>query len=132
MRKFFTALIVIPLGLLFIVFAVANRHLVTVSFDPFNTRDPSVGVTMPLFAVIIAVAILGVVAGGIATWFRQRHWRRAARQHEADARQAQAQLAELRASAMSSSRGDPQRFLALPQQGAGYGTGGRDKHGATL
>ena len=27
MRKFFTALVVIPLGLIFIVFAVANRHL---------------------------------------------------------------------------------------------------------
>jgi uncharacterized integral membrane protein len=131
MRKFFTALIVIPLGLLFVVFAVANRHFVTVSFDPFNSRDPSVGVTMPLFAVIIAVAILGVVAGGTATWFRQRHWRRAARQHEADARQAQTELAELRASAITSSRGDS-RFLALPPQGTGYGAGGRDKHGATL
>jgi uncharacterized integral membrane protein len=132
MRKFLTALIVVPLGLLFVVFAVANRHNVTVSFDPFNSRDPSVGVTMPLFAVIIVVAILGVVAGGIATWFRQRHWRRAARQWEADARRAQAQLAELRAGAMTPSRGDPQRLLALPPQGAGYGAGGRDKHGATL
>jgi uncharacterized integral membrane protein len=131
MRKFLTALIVIPLGLLFIVFAVANRHLVTVSFDPFNSRDPSVGVTMPLFVVIIAVAILGVVAGGTATWFRQRHWRRAARQHEADARQAQTQLADLRAST-TTSRGDQNRFLALPPQGSGYGAGGRDKHGATL
>jgi uncharacterized integral membrane protein len=132
MRKFFTALIVIPLGLLFVVFAVANRHFVTVSFDPFNSRDPSVSVTMPLFAVIIVVAILGVVAGGTATWFRQRHWRRAARQHEADAKLAQAQLAELRRSAMTPSRGDSQRFLALPPQGTGYGAGGRDKHGATL
>ena len=132
MRKFFTALIVIPLGLLFVVFAVANRHFVTLSFDPFNSRDPSVSVTMPLFAIIIVVAILGVVAGGAATWFRQRHWRRAARQHEADARQAQAQLAEFRASAVSPSRRDPQRFLALPPQGAEYGAGGRDKHGATL
>jgi uncharacterized integral membrane protein len=131
MRKFFTALIVIPLGLLFVVFAVANRHFVTVSFDPFNSRDPSVSVTMPLFAVIIVVAILGVVAGGAATWFRQRHWRRAARQHEADARQAQAQLAELRAGARTPSRGDS-RFLALPPQGTGYGAAGRDKHGATL
>jgi uncharacterized integral membrane protein len=131
MRKFFTALIVIPLGLLFIVFAVANRHLVTVSFDPFNSRDPSVGVTMPLFVVIIGVAILGVVAGGTATWFRQRHWRRAARQHEADARQARSELADLRASTMAPSRGDS-RFLALPSQGTGYGAGGRDKHGATL
>src|SRR5258708_11579036 len=117
MRKFFTALIVIPLGLLFIVFAVANRHMITVSFDPFNSRDPSVGFSMPLFVVIIVVAILGVVAGGTATWFRQRHWRRAARQWEAEARQAQAQLAELRSGAMAPSRGDPQRFLALPPQG---------------
>ena len=87
MRKFFTAVVLIPLGLIFVVFAVANRHLVTVSFDPFNSTDPSIAITLPLFVVIIAVAILGVVAGGIATWFRQRHWRRAARQHEADARQ---------------------------------------------
>ena len=132
MRKFFTALVLIPLGLLFIVFAVANRHLVTVSFDPFNASDPSVGFTLPLFVAIIAVAIVGVAAGGLATWFRQRHWRRTARQCEADARRAQAQLAELRTSAMTPSRGDPQLFLALPPQGDGYGTGGRDKHGTTL
>jgi uncharacterized integral membrane protein len=135
MRKFFTALVLIPLGLVFVVFAVANRHMVTVSFDPFNSSDPAVGVTLPLFAVIIAVAIAGVVAGGSVTWFRQRHWRRAARQHEADARQARAQLADLRAGA-ATSRGDPQRYPALPQpgglQGAPYGSGGRDKQGATL
>jgi uncharacterized integral membrane protein len=130
MRKFFTALVLIPFGLIFIVFAVANRHLVTVSFDPFNSSDPSAGVTLPLFVVIIAVAIVGVAAGGCATWFRQRHLRRAARQHEADARQARAQLADLRAAA-AASRGDPQR-LAGPSQGGGYGPGGRDKQGATL
>ena len=130
MRKFFTGLVLIPLGLIFVVFAVANRHAVTVSFDPFNSTDPSLGVRLPLFVVIIAVAILGVVAGGTATWFRQRHWRRAARQHEADARQMRAQLADLRAAAMSP-RADPQR-LSAPSQGGLYGASGRDKQGATL
>ena len=131
MRKFLTSLVLIPLGLIFIVFAVANRHLVTVSsLDPFNSSNPSLGVTLPLFVVIIAVAILGVVAGGSATWFRQRHWRRAARQHEADAQQARAQLADLRASAVTP-RGDPQRVPALAQGGL-VGAGGRDKQGATL
>jgi uncharacterized integral membrane protein len=131
MRRFFSGVVLIPLGLIFIVFAVANRHLVTVSFDPFNSSNPSVGLTLPLFVVIIAVAIAGVAAGGTATWFRQRHWRRAARQYEADARQARAQLAELRGGSMTPSRYDPQR-LPGPSQGGGYGVGGRDKQCATL
>jgi uncharacterized integral membrane protein len=128
MRKFFTAVVLIPLGLIFVVFAVANRHLVTVSFDPFNSTDSSVSVRLPLFVVIIAVAMLGVVAGGTATWFRQHHWRRAARQHEAEARAARAQLAELRSQPL---RYDPQR-LPAPPPGGGYRPGGRDKQGATL
>ncbi len=130
MRKFLTAVVLIPLGLIFVVFALANRHFVTVSFDPFNSTDPSIAVTLPLFVVIIAVAIVGVVAGGTATWFRQRHWRRAARQHEADARQVRAQLADLRAGGTASRYG--QHRLPGPSQGGFYGSGGRDKQGATL
>ena len=49
MRKFFTALVVIPVAVVFLIFAVANRRMVTVSFDPFNSADPSLGVTLPLF-----------------------------------------------------------------------------------
>jgi uncharacterized integral membrane protein len=130
MRKFFSALVVIPLGILFVVFAVANRHSVTVSFDPFDSVNSSVAVSMPLFVVIIAVAILGVAAGGAATWFRQRRWRRAARQHEADARRARSEIADLRAAAAVSRGGVPQ--LAAPAQRGIYGAAGRDKQGATL
>ena len=120
MRKFVTALVVIPLGIIFIVFAVANRHFVTVSFDPFNSVDPAVAVSLPLFVVIIAVAILGVVAGGMATWFRQRRWRRAARQHEADARRARAEAADMRAAAAVSRLDQPR--LPAP---TGFPTGRR-------
>ena len=130
MRNFVSTLFAILLGLIFVTFAVANRHFVTVSFDPFNAENPSVYVSMPLFALIIAVAILGVLAGGSATWFGQRRWRRAARQHEMDARTAKAQLAELRANA-AASRGEPQR-LAPPARGGFYGASGRDKQGAAL
>jgi uncharacterized integral membrane protein len=130
MRKFFSSLFVVLLGLIFVTFAVANRHFVTVSFDPFNSANPSVSVSMPLFALIIVVAILGVIAGGCATWFGQRRWRRAARAHEADARTARAQLAELR-SQTHPSRGEPQR-LGPPARSGFYGSAGRDKQGATL
>jgi len=131
MRKFFTAAVLIPLGVAFVVFAVANRHRVTVSFNPVDPSDPALSMSPPLFVVIIAVAMLGVVAGGMATWFRQRHWRRAARQHEADARAARAQLADLRAGAAPGRYGPP-RLAAPLREGAGYGAGGRDKQGATL
>jgi uncharacterized integral membrane protein len=130
MRKFLTALIVVPLGLILIVFAVANRHFVTVSFDPFNSTDPSLSLSLPLFVLIILVAIIGVMAGGSATWFGQRRWRRAARRHEADARAAKEQLADLRAAALGA-RGEPQR-LPYTSLGAHTGASGRDKQGATL
>ena len=96
MRKFLNWVLLVPLAVILVVFAVANRHAVTVSFDPFDTRDPGLGVTLPLFVVIIAVAILGVVTGGIATWIAQRHWRRAARRHEAEAVEAKSELADVR------------------------------------
>ncbi len=130
MRKFFTSVLLILLGVILVVFAVANRHWVTVSFDPFNSIDPSLAVSLPLFILIIVVAILGVLAGGSATWYGQRHWRRAARRHEADARDAKTQVADLKAAAMAL-RGEPAR-LAGPSQGAFYGAAGRDKQGATL
>ena len=97
MRKFFNIVLLVPLGLVLVVFAVANRHAVTVSFDPFDTRDPSVALSLPLFVVILSMMILGVVAGGVATWIAQRHWRRAARRHEAEAAHAKSELADMRA-----------------------------------
>jgi uncharacterized integral membrane protein len=130
MRKFFSTMTVLCMGLIFIIFAVANRHLVTVSFDPFNSADPSVAVRLPLFIVMIAVAMLGVLAGGMMTWFRQGRWRRAARQHEAEARQMRAQLADLR-TASDPRHGMVPAFPALTQ-GGGYSATGRDKQVATL
>ncbi len=130
MRKFLTALIVIPLGLFLVVFAVANRHDVTVSFDPFMSNDPVLSVTRPLFLILILVAALGVLAGGCAVWFGQRHWRRAARRHEADARTARTELADLRASTAPAQ--PDQRRLPVPSGVGLYGPVGRDKQRATL
>jgi uncharacterized integral membrane protein len=96
LRKIFNGLILLPLAIVFVIFAVANRHLVRLSFDPFNSTDPAVSLSMPLFVVIMLAAIAGVAAGGWATWFRQRRWRRAARHHEADAREARNRLDERR------------------------------------
>ncbi|MCL2713614.1 MAG: lipopolysaccharide assembly protein LapA domain-containing protein [Alphaproteobacteria bacterium] len=86
MRKILTTPILALLSVMLVIFAVANRHPVTVSFDPFLGNDPALSVALPLFVVLILVAILGVIAGGSAAWLGQRRWRRAARRHAREAR----------------------------------------------
>ena len=39
-QKLISALILVPLAILFVVFAVANRQTVVVSFDPFDCDLP--------------------------------------------------------------------------------------------
>ena len=78
-RKIVSAVILVPLAVVIIVFAVANRQSVTVSFDPFSTASPAYAVTLPLFALIVMMIILGVLIGGTVAWVGQARWRRSAR-----------------------------------------------------
>jgi uncharacterized integral membrane protein len=96
MRKIITALILVPLAIAFVLFAVANRETVTISFDPFDRTNPALGVALPLFALILILLVVGVLLGGIAAWLRQAKWRRAARLAEAEVRRLRAELGELK------------------------------------
>lgn len=93
LRKIVTAVIVAPLAIILIAFALANRQTVTVSFDPFNAGAPAASVTLPLFALIIVLLIAGVLIGGAATWLGQRKWRRAARRWQREVSGLRAQVA---------------------------------------
>src|ERR687897_906302 len=55
--------------------AVANRAPVTLSFDPFSPT-PMFSTTMPLFALIFIAVAIGVLIGGVASWFAQSKHRR--------------------------------------------------------
>jgi len=65
LRKFVAAVILVPLAIVIIAFAVANRQIVTVSLDPFSSEHPASSLTLPLFALILVLLIVGVV---IAAW----------------------------------------------------------------
>ena len=60
-----------------VLWAVANRQPVTVSFDPFDPANPASELTTPLYVVAFAILIAGVVLGGVATWLEQGKWRMA-------------------------------------------------------
>jgi uncharacterized integral membrane protein len=110
-RKIVSALIVVPLAVVIIVFAVANRQSVTVSFDPFSSTSPAYAATLPLFVIIFTVLILGVLIGGIAAWIGQAKWRRAARKRDADVRVLHQELDSIRR------RFAPEPPPALPEPG---------------
>ena len=69
--------LLLPLSVLLIVFALANRQLVVVNFNPLTPVDSlnAPGFGVPLFFVIYAVLLIGVLLGGVATWFAQGHHR---------------------------------------------------------
>jgi uncharacterized integral membrane protein len=96
LRRTVATIILVPLAIVIIAFAVANRQNVTVSLDPFNPEVPAASVTKPLFAVLLAVLILGVIIGGVASWLRQAKWRRAARRLEREAANLRAEVETLK------------------------------------
>jgi uncharacterized integral membrane protein len=120
LRKVLTAIVVIPLAILIVAFAVANRQVVTVSFDPFSSTDPAYAAKLPLFVLIFALVILGIIVGGVATWLRQASWRRTARALDADVRTLHQELEAMRRRMAEEEarrdevRGEDARSLSLP------------------
>ncbi len=94
--KIARVVVLVPLALVIVLFAVANRHYVTVSFDPFSSARPAYLATVPLFVLIFMLVILGVVVGGAAAWLRQSRWRRQTRRLEAENRALHSELYELK------------------------------------
>ncbi len=98
LRRIIAAVILVPLAIVIIAFAVANRQIVTVSLDPFSAEHPASSLTLPLFALIIVLLIVGVVIGGVAAWLRQSKWRRTARRLEREVDELRSEVASLRRS----------------------------------
>jgi hypothetical protein len=80
MKKVVARLIWIPLGLLFVVFLVANREPVAVSLDPLSTDDPAIATPpLPLFLWLALSMLFGIGLGAAAIWSSAGPARRRAR-----------------------------------------------------
>ncbi|MHA6689373.1 lipopolysaccharide assembly protein LapA domain-containing protein [Devosia sp. A449] len=90
--------ILVPLCLGLIVFALANRHFVAINFNPFAASDAAVapGYGVPLFVVLYVVLLIGVLLGGTATWFAQSHHRRREKHWRREAHALNGELEKLR------------------------------------
>lgn len=106
-RKLVFWLVLVPMAIILLMFAVANREPVTVSFDPFSAAQPAASLTLPLFVLIFILVLLGVFIGGIAAWMRQSRYRRSARVLEGDVAGLRREVTLLN-----------ERLAAVPPQGA--------------
>jgi uncharacterized integral membrane protein len=107
LRRLRAWLLLLPLAIVLVLFAVANRALVTISLDPFAGEGAAPSFNVPLFIVVFAALIVGVVIGALASL--ARHWRlwRAARRAEGEA-------ARLRAEIEAHKRTHTPQFPSLP------------------
>jgi uncharacterized integral membrane protein len=104
LRRIVAAIILVPVAIIIVVFAVANRQDVVISFDPFDAAHPLYSQTTWLFVPIFAALIIGVVIGGVAAWLGQGKWRGAARRFERDMQALRSKLSAYEGMAGSESR----------------------------
>jgi len=65
------------IAVLLLLIAVANRQTVTIKLEPFGLGAPfPQPVDLPLFIVIFASALGGLLAGFLIEWIRERKHRR--------------------------------------------------------
>lgn len=109
--------VLVPLCLGLVVLALANQHFVTININPFAPGDAAAapGYGVPMFVVLYVVLLIGVLAGGTATWFAQGEQRRRARHWRREAQTLSDELEKLRKSqrSPSSSAADVDDVLEL-------------------
>jgi len=95
LNRLVVVLVLVPIAIILIAFAVANRAPVAATFDPFNPGNPALTVAWPMFVFLFIAFALGLVIGGAATWIGQSRYRKLAKQRgiEAEAlKQSQARM----------------------------------------
>lgn len=85
MGRILSLLVLVPVAIVLIAFSVANRQMINISFDPTGAADPAFALQLPIFVVIFATLAMGLILGGIGTWFTQGKHRRLARKKKQEA-----------------------------------------------
>ncbi len=114
MKRILSWLIGLPVTVVLVAFAVANRTWIDISFDPLTPADPWLAVSAPIWSVLFAGIFLGLMTGWLAAWFNQGKHRKAARQARADLASANSENRKLQ---------QAQPGALVPASGAGRSAG---------
>lgn len=95
LKRIFAILIAFPIAAVLVALAVANRHPVQLVLDPFRPDSPAIALVLPFYAYLFGALALGILAGGVAVWRSQSHWRHTARSKSQEARRWQSEADRL-------------------------------------
>jgi len=102
LKKLLSVIFWVPVGVIFITIAVSNRQIVTFSIDPVSRIDPFFSLSLPLYMLLFAAILFGILFGGIAAWLTQGKWRQNARRMTGEATKWREEASRLRESSRSS------------------------------
>ncbi|WP_198662758.1 lipopolysaccharide assembly protein LapA domain-containing protein [Cohaesibacter intestini] len=85
-KRLFQLLILVPVGIVLVSLAVANRHNVHLALDPFSPEQPALDFSVPLYVVMFGSLLVGILIGGFMAWMKQGRHRRTAREKRYEAR----------------------------------------------
>ncbi|RUU38494.1 DUF1049 domain-containing protein, partial [Mesorhizobium sp. M6A.T.Ce.TU.002.03.1.1] len=75
-NRFMLIVVFVPLAVILIALAVANRDPVAFTLDPFNPGNPALTMTLPLFIFLFLALAIGMIVGSLATWVKQSRYRK--------------------------------------------------------
>ena len=117
MKKLVLLLILIPVGIIAIALAVANRQTVALALPPEFGFQP---IQVPLFAILFTTLLVGMVIGSCATWVKQGKHRKNANERKVEctklafeAEKQKARAEELAAEKMADASQEQRAFAAL-------------------
>ena len=86
MRKILFSSFLFFFGALFLVFLIANRGPVTISFDPFSLENPAVAIgPFPLWVALMGTLFIGYLFGGVGMWISSKSTREKLKEHKREA-----------------------------------------------
>ena len=102
--RYLRYIFLVVVGLVLVTLAVTNRESVTVRLLPEgfgNATGLGYSATVPLFVVIFAALLMGVVLGFVWEWFREHKFRVEAAAKKKEATKLRAEVTRLRSAGQS-------------------------------
>lgn len=79
LKRIVSLVIFVPIAVVLIVLAVANRQVVTLALNPFRPEDGVLSVSAPFFLFLFVAVLFGMLIGWMVTWWTQGKHRKRAR-----------------------------------------------------